>query len=251
MTSTRPPRPSRPGSPGASASAGGSEGGFPGAAIIQRQLWDGTQRRRVGILPEGRQPAREHTEIQNPAGQRVGEVTSGGFGPSLNGPLAMGYAEIAAAAPGHPLTLIVRGKPLAGQGRPPALRQDQLQTLAKRKPMSALKYTKDHEWIRVEGDVGTVGITPYAQEQLGDVVFVELPEVGRKAEQGKEIAVVESVKAASEIFAPVSGEVVESNKALPDAARHGQQRPAGRRLVLQAAARRQGPDRRADGRGRL
>jgi glycine cleavage system H protein len=82
--------------------------------------------------------------------------------------------------------------------------------------MSALKYTKDHEWIRVEGDVGTVGITPYAQEQLGDVVFVELPEVGRKAEQGKEIAVVESVKAASEIFAPVSGEVVESNKALPE-----------------------------------
>jgi len=82
--------------------------------------------------------------------------------------------------------------------------------------MSALKYTKDHEWIRVEGDVGIVGITPYAQEQLGDVVFVELPEVGRKAEQGKEIAVVESVKAASEIFAPVSGEVVESNKALPE-----------------------------------
>ena len=82
--------------------------------------------------------------------------------------------------------------------------------------MSTLKYTKDHEWIRVEGDVGIVGITPYAQEQLGDVVFVELPEVGRKAEQGKEIAVVESVKAASEIFAPVSGEVVESNKALPE-----------------------------------
>jgi aminomethyltransferase len=91
------------------------EGGFPGAAIIQRQLWDGTHRRRIGILPEGRQPAREHTEIQNPAGQRVGEVTSGGFGPSLNGPLAMGYAEIAAAAPGHPLTLIVRGKPLAAK----------------------------------------------------------------------------------------------------------------------------------------
>ena len=83
--------------------------------------------------------------------------------------------------------------------------------------MSGLKYTPEHEWIRVEGNVGTVGITPYAQEQLGDVVFVELPEVGRKAEQGKEIAVVESVKAASEIFAPVSGSVIEVNKALPDA----------------------------------
>ena len=83
--------------------------------------------------------------------------------------------------------------------------------------MSALKYTEDHEWIRVEGDVATVGITPYAQEQLGDVVFVELPEVGRKAEKGKEIAVVESVKAASEIFAPATGEVVEVNKGLPEA----------------------------------
>lgn len=82
--------------------------------------------------------------------------------------------------------------------------------------MSALKYTKEHEWIRVEAGIGTVGITPYAQEQLGDVVFVELPEVGRKAEQGKEIAVVESVKAASEIYAPVSGEVVDVNKGLPD-----------------------------------
>jgi len=81
--------------------------------------------------------------------------------------------------------------------------------------MSALKYTPEHEWIRVEGNVGTVGITPYAQEQLGDVVFVELPEVGRKVEQGKEIAVVESVQAASEIFAPVSGQVVDVNKALP------------------------------------
>ena len=83
--------------------------------------------------------------------------------------------------------------------------------------MSGLKYTQEHEWIRIEGDVGTVGITPYAQEQLGDVVFVELPEVGRKVEAGKEIAVVESVKAASEIFAPVSGSVVDVNKALPDA----------------------------------
>ena len=82
--------------------------------------------------------------------------------------------------------------------------------------MSALKFTEEHEWIRLEGDVGTVGITSYAQGQLGDVVFVELPEVGRKAEKGKEIAVVESVKAASEIFAPASGEVVEVNKALPD-----------------------------------
>ena len=78
------------------------------------------------------------------------------------------------------------------------------------------RYTSDHEWIRLEGDVAVVGITDYAQEQLGDVVFVELPEVGKKLEKGKEAAVVESVKAASEVFAPVSGEIVEANPALAD-----------------------------------
>jgi glycine cleavage system H protein len=79
------------------------------------------------------------------------------------------------------------------------------------------KYTKDHEYIRVEGDVGVVGITHYAQQQLGDVVFVELPAKGKKVAKGGEAAVVESVKAASEIYAPVSGEVVEVNAALEGA----------------------------------
>ena len=82
--------------------------------------------------------------------------------------------------------------------------------------MSGLKYSKDHEWVRVEGDIGTVGISNYAQEQLGDVVYVELPEVGRTVAQSEEAAVVESVKAASEVYAPVSGEVVEVNQALED-----------------------------------
>ena len=79
-----------------------------------------------------------------------------------------------------------------------------------------VKYSNEHEWIRVEGDVGTIGITNYAQEQLGDVVFVDVPEVGRKVAKGESIAVVESVKAASDIFAPVSGEIVEANAALTD-----------------------------------
>ena len=77
-----------------------------------------------------------------------------------------------------------------------------------------VRYTKDHEYIRVEGDTGVVGITDYAQEQLGDVVFVELPEVGKTVSRGDEAAVVESVKAASEIYAPVSGEVVAVNSEL-------------------------------------
>ena len=77
--------------------------------------------------------------------------------------------------------------------------------------MTIERFTKDHEYIRVEGDTGIVGITTYAQEKLGDVVFVEVPEVGRKVEAGKEAAVVESVKAASDIYAPVSGEVIAAN----------------------------------------
>jgi len=80
--------------------------------------------------------------------------------------------------------------------------------------MSKLRYTEEHEWVRLEGDTAVVGISQYAQEQLGDVVYVELPEVGRKVEKGKEMAVVESVKAASEVYAPVSGEVVAVNQAL-------------------------------------
>ena len=80
--------------------------------------------------------------------------------------------------------------------------------------MSATYYTKDHEYIRVEGDTGTMGISDYAQSQLGDVVFVELPKLGKQLAKGAEAAVVESVKAASEVYAPVSGEVIEANAAL-------------------------------------
>lgn len=80
--------------------------------------------------------------------------------------------------------------------------------------MSTIRFTKDHEWIRVDGDEATCGITEFAQEQLGDVVYVELPEVGRTVAQKDEVAVVESVKAASEIYAPVSGEITAVNELL-------------------------------------
>ncbi|MEK7245689.1 MAG: glycine cleavage system protein GcvH [Pseudomonadota bacterium] len=79
-----------------------------------------------------------------------------------------------------------------------------------------VRYTKDHEWIRIEGDVGAVGITDYAQKQLGDIVYVELPAVGAKFAKGAQAAVVESVKAASEVYAPVGGEIVAINGALAD-----------------------------------
>ena len=77
--------------------------------------------------------------------------------------------------------------------------------------MAIERYSKDHEYIRVDGDIGTIGITDHAQQQLGDVVFVEVPEVGKKVKAGEQAAVVESVKAASEIYAPVSGEVIAAN----------------------------------------
>ena len=77
-------------------------------------------------------------------------------------------------------------------------------------------YTDEHEWIDVDGDTATVGITDYAQGQLGDIVFVELPEIGAEVSKGKDAAVVESVKAASDVYAPISGEVTEANGALED-----------------------------------
>jgi glycine cleavage system H protein len=80
----------------------------------------------------------------------------------------------------------------------------------------SLYFTKEHEWIRVDGDTATVGISNHAQEALGDIVFAELPEAGRKVSKGQEAAVVESVKAASDVYAPVSGEVVEGNQAVAD-----------------------------------
>ncbi|HXI30402.1 MAG TPA: glycine cleavage system protein GcvH [Vicinamibacterales bacterium] len=79
-----------------------------------------------------------------------------------------------------------------------------------------LKYTKDHEWIDVSGDRGKIGITDYAQQQLGDVVYVELPEVGARLKQGQSFGTIESVKAVSELYAPVAGEVLEVNAALKD-----------------------------------
>ncbi len=80
----------------------------------------------------------------------------------------------------------------------------------------SLYFTKEHEWIRVEGDTATIGISDHAQEQLGDIVFAEVPEAGKKVSKGQEAAVVESVKAASDVYAPVSGEVIEGNQAVAD-----------------------------------
>ena len=89
------------------------------------------------------------------------------------------------------------------------------------------KYTESHEWVRVEGDTATVGITKHAAEALGDVVFVELPDVGKSFDKGADMAVVESVKAASDVYAPISGEVIEANGAIVDAPEGVNESPDG------------------------
>jgi len=88
-------------------------------------------------------------------------------------------------------------------------------------------YTEDHEWIRVEGETGTVGITKYATDQLGDIVFVEVPETGTSFDKGDDMAVVESVKAASDVYAPIAGAVIEANAALTDAPETVNEDPEG------------------------
>lgn len=84
--------------------------------------------------------------------------------------------------------------------------------------MTGARYTRDHEYVRVDGDIGVIGVSDHAQSQLGDIVFIDLPPVGKHIEKGQELAVIESVKAASEVYAPVSGEVVEVNDAIETAA---------------------------------
>ena len=167
----------------------------------------------VGIRPEGRAPAREGTQIADRGGRIIGKVTSGGFGPSLNAPIAMGYVEAQFAAHRH-------------AGGPDRARQDPCPpssppcpsfptiTAARRILMSEVRYTDQHEWIRLDGDEATIGITKYAAESLGDVVFVELPASGKAVTAGGEAAVVESVKAASDIYAPAGGTVSQTNSAL-------------------------------------
>ena len=113
------------------------------------------------------------------------------------------------------------------------------------------RYTRDHEWIEVKADLGTVGLTDYAQCQLGDVVFVELPDVGADLEAGKPFGTVESVKAANEIYAPVSGDVVEVNGELKDAPEKINSDPAWRGMASQGPLEKSLGNRRVDGCGSL
>ena len=150
------------------------EGGFLGAERILAELANGSVQRRVGLTVEGRQPVREGAAVLDDEGSTVGQVTSGGFAPSVEGPIAMAYVPLAPrrarhaghahparqAAPRHRHPHALRPPPLPPEGHP------------------MRRFTKEHEWIELTGDTARCGITAYAQEQLGDVVFAEVPAAG-------------------------------------------------------------------------
>jgi glycine cleavage system H protein len=189
-------------------------GGFIGSDKIMNQINDGTKQIRVGIKPEGRLIAREKTKIFNEDELVIGEITSGTFGPSVSGPVAMGYVEKEFSKKDTKVFLEVRGKkhPANICGLP-FYKKSYVKGATK---MSEVKYSKEHEWIKIEGDVGTIGITQHATEMLGDIVFVELPDVGTSVEKDGNAGVVESTKAASDVFTPISGEVMENNQSIVD-----------------------------------
>ena len=169
------------------------EGGFPGAERVQRELRDGAARLRVGIKPDGRAPAREGTEIRSADGAPIGRVTSGGFGPTRERADLDGLRGARLRRARHGRAAHRARQADAGEDRRAAVRAASLCRYAEgiRNRWLSTRYTKDHEWIRLDGDVATVGITEHAQSQLGDIVYVELPEIGRKVEKGGDAAVVE------------------------------------------------------------
>ena len=225
------------------------EGGFPGAAIIQTAIR--ARARRASASASCPKAARRCAPMRRSAsgtGEPIGEITSGGFGPTVNAPVAMGYV----ASRIRRRHAAARRSCAASRWIAPSwpcLSSRIAITAVEGITMSDMRFTEDHEWIRIDGDIATIGITDYAQEQLGDVVFVELPDVGSKVEKGKDMAVVESVKAASEVYAPVS------------AKRSRHQRADGGPATVNAAAMgdgwfvqdeaRQARARQADGRSRL
>ena len=163
---------------------------------------------------------REGTAIVDAHGHKLGTVTSGTLAPSVNQPIAMAYLPADHARPQHEVYAEVRGKRLPMRVTPHALPPPPLPPLdtvdnPTRSPPMTTMFTPDHEWINIEDhEAAVVGITHHAQDALGDVVFVDLPEVGRSYKKGEVAGVVESVKAAADIYMPVSGEIVEVNEAL-------------------------------------
>ena len=217
-----------------------AKGDFTGRAVLLEQKTKGAPRKLVGFEMIERGIARHGYPVFL-GDEATGSVTSGSYAPFLQKNIGLCYLPTARAGGGHR----DRGR----NPRPPRRRRASCRPVLQAPALRAeealmypqdLRYTKDHEWIAVEGDRGTVGITDYAQKQLGDVVFLELPEVGRTLKAGEQFGTVESVKAVSELSRPVAGEVVEVNAAARREARDDQPGPARRGLDDRDQARRPG-----------
>ena len=176
--------------------------------------------------------------------QKAGVVTSGTQTPYLKKAIGMAYVPADRTAPGTEFEIDIRGRRVKAADRSDAFLQESQNELSD----ADLKYTKDHEWVKIDGDTAKVGITDYAQKQLGDVVYLELPQVGRTLKKGEVFGTIESVKAVSELYSPVDGEVTEVHSALvqnPETVNkdpHGvlddrdEGRPAARTSLLDAGA---------------
>ena len=192
---------------------GARAGGFPGADVVLQQLDDGPPRRRVGLRPQGRMPIRGGTSLFATLPATVLSARSHLVDSGLRSALPSPWVTY------HPLSLwparpcLRKCGAVAFLSMSPNCRSFHIATNASIGSNSImLKFTGDHEWLRIDGDVAVVGITEHAQEQLGDLVFVELPASGKSFEKGAPAAVVESCKAASDVYAPISGQIVETNE---------------------------------------
>ena len=192
-----------------------AEGGFAGAMRILAELENGAPQKRVGFEVEGRQPVREGALVLDGEGNEVGKDHQRRLLAVAAATDRDGLCRRAVSpTTGTALKLEQRGKLF--DARVAAMPFVPHRYHRKGACRMSLYFTKDHEWVRVEGDTATVGISDHAQEQLGDIVFAEVPETGASFRKGQEAAVVESVKAASDVYSPVSGEVVEGNSKVAD-----------------------------------
>ena len=190
-----------------------AKGDFNGRAVLAEQKAKGAPRKLVGFeMVERGIPRHGYPVVLD--GEPVSAVTSGTFAPFLQKSIGLALPARGPRGGGHRARDRHPRPPHRGARGADAVLQASALTRGGAMYPQDFRYSKDHEWIKVEGDRGRVGITDYAQKQLGDVVFLELPEVGRALKAGEQFGTVESVKAVSELYSPVAGEVVEVNAAL-------------------------------------